>query len=333
MSGGSTSRTADAWISGDRPGVDHLARGGSLVAAPQPGELLIQVEAAALNFSDLLMIDEAYQVRPPRPFVPGQEIAGTVVGAADGATQNVGDRVAGKVLWGGFSDYTILRADMAIPIAEDMSMVEAVALPVSYTTAMVALTDCTRLEAGETLLVHAAAGGVGLAAVQVAHALGARVLATAGSPEKCAVAVENGAAQAFNYRDSDWAEQVKAASDGGVDVVFDPVGGDLATPSLKCLAYKGRYLVVGFASGDVPQFPAHRLLLNRLSAIGVYWDHDRDGDMLRRVTGQMLELCTAGKLRPVIGATYPFDDLPRALEDLRNRDSVGKLVLEAPAAA
>ncbi len=321
-----------AWIAGKSPGVENLETGSMPRPVAQAGELLIQVEAAALNFSDLLMIDDAYQVRPPRPFIPGQEIAGTVVEADQGTGPHVGDRVAGKVLWGGFSEYAALRADMAIPVPGSMSAIEAVALPVSYTTAMVALTECTSLAKDETLLVHAAGGGVGLAAVQVGRALGARVLATAGSAEKCAVAVDNGAAQAFNYRDDDWADQVRAAAGDGVDVVFDPVGGDLAISSLKCLAYRGRYLVVGFASGDVPQIPAHRLLLNRLSAIGVYWDHDRDGDMLRRVTAQMLELCTAGHLRPLIGGTYPFGDLPRALEDLRNRSSVGKLVLEAPAA-
>lgn len=336
MNGGSTNGAVKAWLSGETPGIGDLKTGQVARPTPGDGELLIELEAAALNFSDLLMIDETYQVRPPRPFVPGQEIAGRVVEAGDGANTSVGARVAGKVLWGGFSQFAVMRDDMAIPVPDDMAATTAVALPVSYTTALVALTECTALAPGETLLVHAAAGGVGLAAVQVGRALGATVLATAGSPEKCALAVEHGAAQAFSYRDEDWADQVKAAAgsanDGGVDVVFDPVGGDLAKASLDCLAYRGRYLVVGFASGDVPRFPAHRLLLNRLSAIGVYWDHDRDGEMLKRVTDRMLTLCREEALRPLIGGVYPFDDLPRALADMRERDSVGKLVLEAPAA-
>ena len=320
---------ARAWLSGETPGVDHLSCGELPCPTPADGELLVRVEAAALNFSDLLMIDDAYQVRPPRPFVPGQEIAGTVVEAGASASTPVGTRVAGKVLWGGFSDRALMRDDMAICLPDNIGATEGVALPVSYTTALVALTECTQVGEGETLLVHAAAGAVGLAAVQVGAALGARVIATTGAPDKCGVARQNGAVAAVNYRDENWAEQVRGAADGGVDVIFDPVGGDIAKASLDLLAYRGRHLVVGFASGDVPRFPGHKLLLNRLSAIGVYWNHDTDAEMLRRVTARMIGMCGAGALHPVIGGTYPFADLPRALADLRDRGSVGKLVLEA----
>jgi NADPH2:quinone reductase len=295
--------------------------------APGDSELLVRVEAAALNFSDLLMIDDRYQVRPPRPFVPGQEIAGTVVSTGSSAF-SPGDRVAGKVNWGGFADHAVMRADMAIRIPADVSTVAASALPVVYTTAMVALTESTMVRQGETVLVLAAAGGVGLATVQIARALGARVIAAAGGPDKGELARRHGAETAVDYNRAGWSDQVKAATGGrGADVIVDPVGGGVTGEALRTLAWEGRLLVVGFSSGEIPAIPANRLLLRRASAIGVYWNHDRDAGMLERVSRHLADLLRAGVIAPHIGASFAFAQLPAALAALAERRTTGKLVL------
>lgn len=322
------SGTMTAWISGEEPGLDRLRTDAVPIPAPTGGELLVRVEAAALNFSDLLMIDGVYQVRPPRPFVPGQEISGTVVEAGPGCGFAVGERIASKVLWGGFAEFAIVRTDMAVPSPAGFDAVQAAALPVVYSTALVALTECTRVEPGETVLVHAAAGGVGLACVQVAKSLGATVVATAGSDEKRAKAKAHGADHAFDYREAGWVDAVRGVTAGaGADVIVDPVGGEITVQSLRCIAWEGRLLIVGFSSGAIPALPANRLLLRRASAIGVYWSHDRDREMMQRVSARIVAMCDDGRIVPTVGATYAFADLPRALEDLKNRNSVGKLVL------
>jgi NADPH:quinone reductase len=314
-----------AWVS---------ERAGELVLAtaarprPKPGEVVVAVQAAPLNFSDLLMIDDRYQVKPPRPFTPGQEIAGVIVEAGEGAGVPVGTAVAGKVLWGGFAEHAVMRADMAIRVPAGLSIAAASTLPVVYTTAIVALEHLCRIERGAVVLVHAAAGGVGLAAVEVAKALGATVIATAGATEKLAVAKAHGADHGVVYRDPDWPNAVRALTAGkGADVIFDPVGGEVTQGSLRCIAQDGALLIVGFASGEIPQIPAHRLLLRRAAAKGVYWDHDQDGPMLARVGERMAELLRKGAIRPEIDDRFGFEELPQALEELRQRRSTGKLVL------
>jgi NADPH2:quinone reductase len=320
-------QTIRIWQSGP-PGIGGLTMMRGPCPVPGDGELLIRVEAAALNFSDLLMIDDRYQVRPPRPFVPGQEVAGTVVSAGRSSPFSPGDRVAGKVNWGGFADYTVMRADMAIRIPADVSTIAASALPVVYTTAMVALTESTMVRQGETVLVLAAAGGVGLATVQIARALGARIIAAAGGPDKCELARRHGAETAIDYASAGWSEQVKAATDGhGADVIVDPVGGGTTSEALRTLAWEGRLLVVGFSSGEIPAIPANRLLLRRASAIGVYWNHDRDAAMLDRVSRRLADLLRAGAITPHIGASFAFTQLPAALAALAERRTTGKLVL------
>lgn len=252
MTGTSATR---AWRSA-LPGVDHL----ELVEVPPPAptaeEALVRVETAALNFSDLLMIDDRYQVRPPRPFIPGQEVAGAVVAAGKNSGLAIGDRVASKVLWGGFAEQVAVRGDMAIRIPDGVSTAAASALPVVYTTAMVALTESTTVKAGETVLVLAAAGGVGLAAVEIARHLGAHVIAAAGGDEKSALAKSHGARNAIDYSRDRWSEEIKTLTGGrGADVIIDPVGGAAAKEAIRTLAWQGRYLVVGFTSGEIPQFP------------------------------------------------------------------------------
>jgi NADPH:quinone reductase len=320
-------QTIRIWQSG-ATGIGGLTMTHGPCPAPGNGELLVRVEAAALNFSDLLMIDDRYQVRPPRPFVPGQEIAGTVVSTGGSSPFSPGDRVAGKVNWGGFADHAVMRADMAIRIPAEISTIAASALPVVYTTAMVALTESTMVRQGETVLVLAAAGGVGLAAVQVARALGARVIAAAGGADKGELARVHGAETAIDYSRAGWSDQVKAATGGhGADVIIDPVGGGVTGEALRTLAWEGRLLLVGFSSGEIPAIPANRLLLRRASAIGVYWNHDRDAAMLERVSRRLADLLQAGAIKPHIGASYPFAQLPAALAALAERRTTGKLVL------
>ncbi|MCZ0736325.1 NADPH:quinone oxidoreductase family protein [Phreatobacter sp. AB_2022a] len=322
-----TSATMRAWRS-TTPGLDNLA----LVTVPRPefgaGEALVRVESAALNFSDLLMIDDRYQVRPPRPFTPGQELGGTVVAAGPDSGLAPGDRVASKVLWGGFAEYAAVRGDMAIRVPDGVATATATALPVVYTTAMVALTESTAVKPGETVLVLAAAGGVGLAAVEIARDLGARVIAAAGGDDKCALARRHGAHEAIDYRREGWGAEVKALTGGrGADVIVDPVGGEATREAMRVLAWEGRLMIVGFASGDIPQIRANHLLLKRATAVGVYWNHDHDGAMLARVAGRLAGMLGSGAIRPHIGGTFAFDALPDALKCLAGRGSAGKLVL------
>jgi len=316
-----------AWQSAE-PGLAALRRVDLPVPQPGDNELLIKVTVGALNFSDALMIDDRYQVRPPRPFVVGQEIAGTVVAAGKSATHKQGDLVTGKVDWGGFGEYALLRDDMVIRVPPKLGLKAASALPVVYTTAMVALTECTTIKAGETVLVLAAAGGVGLAAVEIARHFGARVIAAAGGADKCALAKAHGAHDSVDYREDGWSARVKELTGGkGVNVIVDPVGGALAKEALRLIDFDARYLIVGFSSGDIPQIPANRLLLKRAAAIGVYWNHDRDAAMLARVTSRLTELAEAGAIRPHIGETFAFDQLPQALAALSERRTTGKVLI------
>jgi NADPH:quinone reductase len=300
------------------------------VPRPVPGraEVLVRVEAAALNFSDLLMIDDRYQIRPERPFVPGQEVAGTVVAVGSGSGIAIGERIASKVVVGGLAEFVTVRSDMALRAPASFSLEEAAALPVVYTTAVVALTECTKLEPGETVLVLAAGGGVGIAAVEIARHLRARVIAAAGGENKCALARAHGAHEAVDYRDEGWAEAVKGMTSGrGADVIIDPVGGAHCKAALRLLNWGARLLLVGFSSGEIPQIPANRLLLRRASAIGVYWDHDRDGPMLTRVAERLSQFAHSGAVRPHVGAVYSFEELPRALTAIAERKTMGKVVL------
>ncbi|WP_048646351.1 NADPH:quinone oxidoreductase family protein [Nitratireductor soli] len=321
--------TAEArkWIS-TQPGLEKLSLERFVPAEPGPGELCVAVGAAALNFSDLLMIDDKYQVKPPRPFTPGQEVAGVVRAAGPGTRHKPGDRVTGKVDWGGFASHAIMRDTMAIPMPQNISFAESAALPVVYTTAYVALTESTNTRAGETVLVHAAAGGVGLAAVQIATARGARVIAAAGSAAKRALAMGNGAFETIDPAEAGWSRRCKALTEGrGVDVVVDPVGGDATLESLRALAIGGRLLIVGFASGEIAQIPANRLLLKRALAIGVYWNHETDTEMLARVTSRMGDDLASGAIRPVVDRREGLESLPQALADLAARRTSGKVVI------
>ncbi|MFV1991174.1 MAG: NADPH:quinone oxidoreductase family protein [Acidimicrobiales bacterium] len=322
-----TSSTA-AWQVSDSVELNDLSLARLTTPTPSAGELLVQVHGAALNFSDLLMIQNKYQVRPDRPFTPGQELSGIVIATGPECTRSVGDRVTSRVPWGAFAEHAIVRDDMALDVPAHCDLTDAAAMPVVGLTAIVALTEATQLQAGETVLVHAGAGGVGLASVQVARALGATVIATAGSPKKCSVATKWGAHHVINYRNEDFAGLVNELTNGnGANVVVDSVGGDTSLDSLSCLAWRGRLLIVGFASGKIQNLPANRLLLKAASAIGVYWDHDLDLAMVRRAEKRMYEFWADGSLQPVVDRRQGLEAVPQALDDLAQRRTSGKVVI------
>jgi len=252
-----------------------------------------------------------------------------VIAAGPDTTFVPGDRIASKVVYGAFADRAIVQDDMAMRVPPGLSMEEAAALPITYTTAMVALTESTTVDAGDTVLVLAAAGGTGLATVEVAKHYGAFVIAAAGGAEKCALTLQHGADIAIDYRRAPLLDQVRAATTGrGVSVVVDMVGGDSTLDAIRLLSWMGRLLIVGFTSGEIPQIPANRLMLRRLSAIGVYWDYAHDREMIARVTERLSELAASGAFRPHIGAVFAFEELPQALNALGKRDTTGKVILK-----
>ena len=221
-----------------------------------------------------------------------------------------------------------MRADMGMAIPASMGFAEAAALPVAYTTAYFALTVSTRIHPGETVLILAAAGGVGLAMVEIAHHFGAKVIALAGGDAKCEIARVHGADETIDYRCDDWGERLKSlAGEKGIDVIVDPVGGDMTKIVLRRLAWGGRLLIVGFSSGAIAQIPANWLLLKRASAIGVYWDHDRDGQLLKHINTELALLIDSGALRPHVAERYSFSRLPQALTALGDRQTTGKVIL------
>jgi NADPH:quinone reductase len=317
--------------------VDRLMEPAELrvADAPEPalvaGGLLVDVAAAGCNFFDILMAQGRYQVRPPLPFVPGAELAGVVraVGPeVDGF--RAGDRVLASVSTGAFAERALVAARSAWRMPDGMTFEEGAAFPIVYPTSYAALVLRAQLRAGETLLVHAAAGGVGLAAVQIGKALGARVLATAGGEEKLAVARDAGADVCIDYRAEDWPEQVKAATGGrGADVIYDSVGGDVLDRSLTCIAWSGRLLVIGFAGGTIPAIKANRILLKNIAVIGLHWGAYAIHEPARvgEVFTALFRMYETGTIRPEIGGRYPLERAADALVALGSRRTHGKIVL------
>jgi NADPH:quinone reductase len=318
-----------AWQCGLTPNRSDMR----LTDLPEPsGEVVIRIHAASVNFSDLLMAEDRYQVKPPRPFIPGQEIAGVVVSAPKGAGFAPGDRVMSKINWGGFADYVSVPAHMPIAIPADLTFVQAAAMPVAYITAMVGLTECSTVSPGDWVLVHAASGATGLAAVEVAKALGARVIGAASSAKKRAVSLAHGAEIAIDYTDAAWVQQVRDATNGtGARIIFDPVGGDVGEASLRAIARDGTILIVGFASGRIQGLAANRLMLRRAAARGVSWSYDQDGEMLSRCNRRIMGMLEKGQLAPEISVYSGLKALPQAFDDIAERRSTGKLVLDLEA--
>ena len=315
-------------------GIDALRLEEAECPAPGPGEIRIAVHAAGCNFADTLQIQGLYQTKPPLPFIPGLEAAGEVLEiGADVSNCKVGDHVMGWVPWGGYATETIMSAWAAIPVPASMSWEEAAAFPICYGTAYGALSQKrVQMAAGETLLVHGAAGGVGLAGVDIGKALGATVVATAGSAEKLAACSQYGADHTINYREESVRDAVKAAV-GGVDVVLDPVGGDVFGQSLRCTNRDGRLIVIGFTSGTIQQIPANYLLIKNITVVGYGFSIYSRADHAHyaRVFAELGELYEAGKLTPKIHKVYALEDTGQALASLLDRQAIGKVVVKTRA--
>jgi len=298
---------------------------------PGPGEVLVEVKAAGCNFFDALIIAGRYQVKPELPFSPGAEVAGVVTAVGAGVTRvAVGDRALPVLTYGGFASHVVVPEASAWRIPDAMPFDQAAALPIVYQTSYFALQYRAALQPGETLVVHAAAGGVGLAAVQIGRALGATVYGTAGSDEKCALACEHGATAAWNYRQVDWAAELKEVTGGrGADVLYDSVGGEVFERSMKSIAFGGRLLVIGFASGRIPSVAANRILLKNIAVVGLHWGayQQHDPGLIDRAMGELFALYERGAIAPLVSATYPLAEAADAIVALQNRDTVGKVVL------
>ena len=320
-----------AWLCENPVGVDALTWKELPTPQPKASEVLIEIKAASLNFPDLLIVQNKYQMKPPLPFVPGSEYAG-IVQAVGGEVKHlkVGQPVACLSGTGGFGTHTLAPAALCMPLPAGFPFVDAAAFIMIYATSHHALVDRAQLKAGETVLVLGAAGGVGTAAIQIAKACGARVIAAASSDEKCELCKSIGADATVNYSTENLREAIKALTDGkGPDVIYDPVGGEYAEPAFRSIAWRGRYLVVGFAAGPIPALPFNLALLKGASIVGVFW-----GDFAKREpkanAAMMMELAqwyAQGKIKPVIDSTMPMADLKAAFAHMGSRGVKGKLVM------
>jgi len=307
------------------------------IADPSPaaGDLLVRVRACSINFPDVLIIEDKYQLKPPRPFAPGSEIAGEVEAVGEGATGwQPGDRVIAAVGYGGLVEKIVIRANQAIPLPVERSFEEGSALLLTYATAIHALVDRGRLQAGQTLLVLGAAGGVGIASVEIGKALGARVVAAVSSEEKAEAARAAGADQAVIYPSGEFDPRALSqlfkdvVGPNGADVILDPVGGDYAEPALRSIAWEGRFLVVGFPAG-IPRLPLNLTLLKSCDVCGVFWGAFAARDPQRNAAHveQLFRWWAEGKIAPKVSATYPLERAGEAIAALRDRKAIGKLVV------
>ena len=308
--------------------------------APDPvageGEVVIAVKAAGVNFPDALIIEDKYQMKPERPFSPGGEVAGVIESVGPGVTLKPGQRVIGSVLSGGFAEKAKTKAARVLPIPDAMPFDEASAFMLTYGTSYYALKDRGQLRPGETLLVLGAAGGVGVAAIEIGKAMGARVIGAVSSEEKAAFARQCGADGTMLYPPGAFAkeqaralaEDFKLATGGGADVLYDAVGGDYCEPALRAMNWDGRYLVVGFPAG-IPRPPLNLVLLKSCSIVGVFWGEllAREPELHQQNTRDLFDLYTAGKIRPRISARYALKDGGKAIRALMDRSATGKLVV------
>ncbi len=302
---------------------------------PEPpveaGFVMVDVKAAGVNFPDILLVEGKYQMKPPLPFVPGMEAAGVVSHLGEGVSDvKEGDRVIVATMLGAFAEKVPAHSSQLVPMPDSMSFEEGAALTTIYGTSYHALKDRAQLKEGETVLVLGAAGGVGIAAVQLAKAMGAKVIAAASTAEKLEFAKENGADEVINYTEEDLKARVKELTEKqGVDVVYDPVGGDLAEAALRASGWQSRYLVVGFASGPIPKIPLNLALLNSRDIMGVFWGAwvGRNPRANAQNIKELYDFYVAGKIKPQVSASYSFDDYTRAFDDLLERRVKGKVVL------
>ena len=323
-----------AWLCENPVGVQALK--WTELPTPTPGadEVLIRIQAASLNFPDLLIVQNKYQMKPALPFVPGSEYAGVIEAVgSDVKHLKVGQTVACLSGTGGFATHTLAPAKLCLPLTPSFNAVDAAAFIMIYATSYHALVDRAELTAGETVLILGAAGGVGSSAIQIAKAVGAKVIAAASTDEKCALCRQLGADEVINYTNGDFREQIKALTQGkGPDVIYDPVGGEFSEPAFRSIAWRGRYLVVGFAAGPIPALPWNLALLKGASIVGVFW-----GDFAKREpqkNAEMMQTLTDWyehkKIKPFIDSTMPMDQLMQAYERMNSRAVQGKLVMVNP---
>ncbi|HTJ05530.1 MAG TPA: NADPH:quinone oxidoreductase family protein [Caldimonas sp.] len=320
-----------AWLCENPTGVEALQWKELPTPAPQAGQVRVAIRAASLNFPDLLIVQNKYQMKPPLPFVPGSEYAGTVDAVGPGVTHlKVGDAVAAFGGTGGFATHAVVDAALVMPLPAGFAFDDAAAFILTYATTHHALVDRGQLKSGETLLVLGAAGGVGTAAIQIGKVLGARVIAASSNDEKGELCRSIGADETINYATSNIRDRLKELTGGkGADVVYDPVGGDLAEPVFRSIAWRGRYLVIGFAQGAIPALPLNLALLKGASIVGVFW-----GEFARRepkanaaALAELARWYAEGKVKPVIDRRLPMRELPAAYERMGSRTVRGKLVM------
>ena len=320
-----------AWFCETLDGPEALTWKEAPTPEPGKGEVRVAIKAASLNFPDLLIVQGKYQMKPPLPFVPGAEFSGVVEAVGEGVKHlSVGTQVAGFAGTGGFGTHVVAPAAMLMPLPPVFSFEDAAAFLCTYGTTYHALMDRAALKAGETVLVLGAAGGVGLAAIEIGKAIGATVIAAASTDEKLAICREHGADACINYSTEDLREGIKRLTGGkGPDVVYDPVGGGYTEPAFRSIAWRGRYLVIGFANGEIPKLPLNLPLLKGASVVGVFW-----GDFARRepahhvaAMDELMQWHREGRIRPHISATYALADTPQALNDMASRKVTGKIVI------
>jgi NADPH2:quinone reductase len=320
-----------AWLCENPTGPEALTWKELPTPEPGKGQVRVAIKAASLNFPDLLIVQNKYQMKPPLPFVPGAEFAGVVEAAGEGVSHlPAGTAVAGFVGTGGFGTHALAPAAQLMPLPPGFKFEDAAAFLCTYGTTYHGLMDRAALQPGETVLVLGAAGGVGTAAIQIAKAAGAKVIAAASTDEKCALCKELGADATINYSQGDIREQIKQATDGkGPDVVYDPVGGELAEPVFRSIAWRGRYLVVGFAGGGIPSLPLNLTLLKGASIIGVFWGEFARREPMKNAQAlmQLAMWYGEGKIKPVIETQLPMGELKKGFELMAGRGVRGKVVL------
>jgi NADPH2:quinone reductase len=320
-----------AWLCENPTGVEALQWKELPTPEPKAGQVRVAIRAASLNFPDLLIVQNKYQVKPPLPFIPGSEYAGTIDAVGAGVAHlKIGDAVAAFGGTGGFATHAVVDAALVMPLPAGFAFDDAAAFILTYATTHHALVDRGQLKSGETLLVLGAAGGVGTAAIQIGKVLGARVIAASSSDEKGELCRSIGADATINYATVNIRDALKELTGGkGVDVVYDPVGGDLAEPVFRSVAWRGRYLVIGFAQGGIPSLPLNLPLLKGTSIVGVFW-----GEFARRepkanaaALAELARWYAEGKVKPVIDRRLPMRELPAAFERMGSRTVRGKLVM------
>lgn len=298
---------------------------------PGPGQVKIAMRACGVNFADSLVTAGKYQSQPSLPFVPGFEVAGDIIALGEGVNQfSIGDRVMGMVGQGGYAEELVAESKQLSLLPEGMDYTTAASFAVTYGTSYIALIHRGRLKAGEVLLVHGAAGGVGLTAVEIGRQAGATIIATAGGPEKLKIAEAAGATCLIDYRTEDIRQRVKDFTDGrGADVIYDPIGGDVFDASLRCVNFEGRILVIGFAGGRIQQVPSNHVMVKNVDIIGVNQGayEERQPEVTRQAYTTLMQWLAAGEIKPLISKTYPLAQAVAAIESVTNRSSTGKVIV------